>query len=248
MRMVRPTGFDGIAALIPKYMGPGLVTNLSDVSSLRREELSFCATDGGLYILRRREGYSLLTFLIKGGPVPELPGTVVTELVTRPGDRGEAAELFEIAGFDKLLRRVRLTRPAGAADGPGKAVYKASPSELSEVDRLLRSSFDPLTGCLPSQDELCRDLAEGKVFAVSETGRLAGVLRASGRREIRQLCVGEPYRGKGYAGALVEAFLAENGNGRCSVWTGSENAAALAVYKKHGFSADGYTSTVFIKR
>lgn len=252
MRMTRPASYEETAALLPKYMRPGLLTNLSDPKALQGDRLEIDERDNGLFILREREGFSLLTFLMTGGPVPPLPGRILTELVLRPGEEpGFREALFEGAGFRKRLDRVRLSRPAGPFhELPASPVRAAGAAELEPVEALMRTALDPLTGCLPKKDELAGDLSAGHVLAAAVQGRVAGVLRftrGAGRAEIRQMAVAEECRGRGLAGALTAAFLGKFAGTRCFVWTGSENRAALAVYKKRGFSVDGYRSAVMIK-
>lgn len=250
--MTRPISYEEAARLIPRYMRPGLRTNLTDPGALRRDKLQAAELESGFFILRQRRTWSLLNFLMTEGPVPELPDRVVTELVFGPRD--SAAELtaaFERAGFRILIRRVRLTRPAGeSAAGPVSGVCTADPGDLDELLELLRGAFDEFTGCIPGRAELSEDIAGGRVLALRRETGVDGLLRykRTGRMaEIRQLAVNGPNRGRGLAGALVEEFLARNGGARCTVWTGSDNGAALAVYQKRGFIADGYTSSVMMK-
>ncbi len=253
MRMIRPVSYEEAAALLPDFMRPGLKTNLADFTALKRDELRILERENGLFLLRRRESWWLLNFLMTGGPVPALPGRVVTELVSGPRESEAALTgLFEEAGFRTVLTRVRLTRPPSAppADAPAPPVSPAGPEELEEVMALLRACFEPLTGCLPGREALMEDLTGGRVLAVREAEGIAGLLRysAAGRRaEIRQLAVRRERRCRGLAGALTASFLARNAAARCAVWTGSDNGAALAVYRKKGFIEDGYRSSVMMK-
>ncbi len=260
--MPERASYEEAAALIPKYLRPGLMTNLADPAGLRRDELRILKLENGLFILRRRESWEALSFLMTSGPVPELPGMVVTEIPNSQRVTG-AAEIFKDAGYRVILERVRLARRArgaeesGSPDAAGSAggfagteISPALPGEAEAVAELLRGSFDALTGCLPGEAQLREDIDRGLVLAARSGSVIAGVLRFSlaGRRgEIRQLAVERSFRGEGIGGELVDALIGKYPGAGLTVWTGRENAAALAVYEKRGFCRDGYTSQVLMK-
>ena len=175
--MPERASYEEAAALIPKYLRPGLMTNLADPAGLRRDELRILKLENGLFILRRRESWEALSFLMTSGPVPELPGMVVTEIPNSQRVTG-AAEIFKDAGYRVILERVRLARRArgaeesGSPDAAGSAggfagteISPALPGEAEAVAELLRGSFDALTGCLPGEAQLREDIDRGLVLA-----------------------------------------------------------------------------------
>lgn len=121
---------------------------------------------------------------------------------------------------------------------------------VKRVSEILQNCFSPLTGCLPGEAELSSDISSGRVLTVREDGEIAGVLRfkITGRQaEIRHLAVDAPFRGRGLSERLIDGFLQITPGLRTSVWTGAENAPALAAYKSRGFAPDGRYSIVFLK-
>jgi GNAT superfamily N-acetyltransferase len=178
---------------------------------------------------------------------------VVTELPFRPKDapmEGELLALFQASGFHERLRRARLERPAG----PGQASdagFAFRPAEAADGDAalsLLTGCFDPLTGCLPTGEELAEDIAAGNLLcALDEDGSLAGLLhsrRAKASAEVRHLAVRPDLRGRHCARSLLAAWLAQTGDCKARVWTGAANAAALHTYQQGGFQRDGWYSVV----
>jgi GNAT superfamily N-acetyltransferase len=92
-----------------------------------------------------------------------------------------------------------------------------------------------------------------------EAGRVIGAAFGyswAGIAELRQMWVAEPHRGRGYARALLNAFIEEaarRGVGR--IWLSSYDFQAPAMYEKAGFVRVaelkdfplGHSNTVFCK-
>ncbi len=112
---------------------------------------------------------------------------IVTETAFRERDAAlkETVEYLKSCGFEEALSRVRLSRPAGRPDensentskiAPEKAakaeenneftfyVKKSTAEDAAAIRPLLHSSFDPVTGCLPEDDELYSDAAAGNIL------------------------------------------------------------------------------------
>ena len=121
---------------------------------------------------------------------------IVTETAFRERDTAlkETVEYLAGCGFEEVLSRVRLSRPAGAPDenaenaveiSPEKVesreeenskfifyVKKSTAEDAAAIRPLLHSSFSPITGCLPEDDELRSDAAAGNIlmlFAVNDS-------------------------------------------------------------------------------
>lgn len=244
--------FKELTPLIFPYMKRGVVTNNFTSPEVYRAEIQenrlfYHKTDCFLALLFQRQDFCAMTFYYNGGEVllPEgLP------LIC------EAAELsvpflLEAKGFIPFYRRVHMTRENGAVEGcVPPAVSLLSPEQAEEGYRLLTSCFDSCRGALPTFTEFSRDCASEGVLVLREEGQAVGLLRErlSGKKaEIRHLCVHPSFRGKGVGGRLCRAFLHRRGGNVCSVWTGEENLAAQALYRRYGFLCDSKTSVVYKK-
>lgn len=199
---------------------------------------------------------------------------IVTETAFRERDAAlkETVEYLAGCGFEEVLSRVRLSRPAGAPDessenaskiAPEKAkssedknsqfvffVKKSTAEDAAAIRPLLHSSFDPITGCLPEDDELRSDAAAGNILMlIKNDTELCGILHykaAKKSAEIKHLAISQAYRGYGLSTILINEFLGKCKDLKTTVWTGSSNAAALNAYKDCGFTEDGRRSSVMI--
>ena len=211
--------------------------------------------EAGLLLLRRRPGHWRMSYYLGPGAAPfSLPaeGVVAVELPFRPKDapmEGELLSLFQASGFRERMRRVRLERPAGPVPAVenGFAFRPARKEDLSAALDLLISSFDPVTGCLPTGEELELDIAAGNLLcAFEEDGRLAGLLhssRAKASAEVRHLAVRSGLRGRRCGQGLLAHWLVQ-ADCKARVWTGADNEAALRTYGRGGFAPDGWYSVV----
>lgn len=245
-------------------------------------------TDSPLDMAETVEAISAASWNIHGGcsnnngeqerPSPDRQ--IVTETAFRERDTAlkETVEYLAGCGFEEVLSRVRLSRPAGAPDenaenaveiSPEKVesreeenseftfyVKKSTAEDAAAIRPLLHSSFSPITGCLPEDDELRSDAAAGNIlmlFAVNDSrlpaARPCGLLHykaAKKSAEIKHLAIAPEFRGKGLSEILINAFLNECRDLKTTVWTGSGNAPALNAYKDCGFTEDGRRSSVMI--
>lgn len=211
---------------------------------------------------------------------PSLDKLIVTETAFRERDTAlkETVGYLAGCGFEEVLSRVRLSRPAGAPDenaenaveiSPEKVesreeensrftfyVKKSTAEDAAAIRPLLHSSFSPITGCLPEDDELRLDAAAGNIlmlFADNDSrhpaARPCGLLHYAAAKksaEIKHLAIAPQMRGKGLSAVLINAFLKECSGMKTTVWTGSGNAPALNAYKDCGFTEDGRRSSVMI--
>lgn len=262
MKLKKVPDFETLSGLLMKYhIRRGIVTN-NFISGERRSDciaadsLS-CHVEGeNLFLLEDREVFFRLYFDITDtGVLPTLDTTekpVVTEIVLRPGDEKTVSvlEAFSKSGFHKTLKRERMQRGSDRVSGDRQGVVPAVRADAEAVRDLLNRNFDSLTGCLPSSQELLREIDAGMILKLSVEDRIAGLLHFSADKkgvEIRHLAVYEQYRGRGIASRLLSRCLTEYGGGS-RLWVSTANEAAKAFYQKHGFSADGWESYVMIKK
>lgn len=202
---------------------------------------------GALLLLHRREGFDRLHFMLaKGAAFPDWTPEVrtVVEIAFRASDTALRGmdRLLAQRGFAPVLTRVRLTRRPGEVAQPPPGAAPAGTGQLEQAEEILQACFSPLTGCLPLREELREALEQGRVLSCP-----GGVLHYTPRgagTEIRHLAVSATCRGQGLGRLLLGTYLARWGVRTSRVWTGSDNAAALALYRGAGYIEDGWRSCV----
>ena len=240
-------------ALISAHIRPGCLFSRSFTPEELADEtaagtLWYEAHEGCLLLARRRGEHQILSFALDRGaetPAVAFDRPTVLELAFRPRDAAlrDAAADWAARGFMPLLRRVRLTRERGGCPLPA-ALPLAAEKDLPALRALLRACFDPLTGCLPTDAALEKDVAAGRVLYTGEALlRFAG---SGAAREIRQLAVAPQARGQGKGKALLHRFTTELDGRRITVWTAETNAPALRLYESAGFAPDGWQSEVLL--
>jgi len=247
--------YSEISKLITARMKKGVLTNNFMRPEEYRAEISAGTLyaheyNGGLLLLRRREGRHLLTFYInnrEGLSDIELPPDTVAGIPQKPSGAGDAVSYWTRFGMTPLGEYIRLTREAGSTPiSGGDDVHIAAESDFDGVHTLLHDCFDLRTGCLPSAAELRDDIRRGLVLCVKDN-EIGGVLRFgefSGRVEVLHLAVREDYRGRGIGRTLVGAFTARYSERKCTVWMREGYAPALKTYTAAGFSPDGMRLTL----
>jgi ribosomal protein S18 acetylase RimI-like enzyme len=112
-----------------------------------------------------------------------------------------------------------------------KPQHALSPKELDAIEVHLYEHNSRATG---------RHDGQGLGFTIhDDLGRMIGVAAGytwAGISELRQMWVDEGYRGRGYARALLNAFLTEARNrGVRRIWVSSYDFQAPEMYEKAGF-------------
>ena len=239
-------------ALISAHIRPGCLFSRSFTPEELADEcaagtLWYENREGCLLLARRRGEHQILSFALDRGaetPAVDFDRPTVLELAWREPDtaRKLLAADWERRGFKPLLRRVRLTRERGGCPLPA-ALPLAAEKDLPALRALLRACFDPLTGCLPTDAALEKDVAAGRVLYTGEA-----LLRWSPglSPEVRQLAVAPQARGQGKGKALLQRFTTELDGRRITVWTAETNAPALRLYESAGFAPDGWQSEVLL--
>lgn len=252
--MRRAERYAALAPLLSAQLRRGVVTNcfLSPADCQREIEagLFYEEGDGYLLLLRQRAGYRLLNFYLHPGAklrLPEQTLPLVTELACREKDRDamrRAQDALCALGFTACFCRLRRTRAAVPA--PNTAEIQAEAS-FEAVRTFLLEQFDPLTGCIPPDEELRQAVSAGQILCLTDTDGISGLLHyAPGRAqcEIRHLAVRADCRGRGYAGRLLAMLESKTDGQKCAVWARVGNVPAEHVYEKNRFQPDGWSSVV----
>ena len=109
--------------------------------------------------------------------------------------------------------------------------HALSPSEIDEIEDRLYEHNSYVTGCHDGQ---------GLGFVIrDQLGRMIGVAAGytwAGTSELKQMWVDSSYRGRGYARALLNAFVTEaRSRGVRRIWVASYDFQAPSMYEKAGF-------------
>jgi GNAT superfamily N-acetyltransferase len=109
--------------------------------------------------------------------------------------------------------------------------HALSPSEIDAIEDRLYQHNSHVTG---------RHDGQGLGFVIrDELGRMIGVAAGytwAGTSELKQMWIGETHRGRGYARALLNAFVTEAcSRGVRRIWVASYDFQAPEMYEKAGF-------------
>ncbi len=256
--MERIERFEALEGLLSAQLRRGVFTNCFLSRGAYEREigrgLRVHAFPGGLLLFRDREDHDLLNLYLQPDAEVELPGLArpaVVELAWKPRDAEAAASVLrrlQKAGFAGQFRRRRYGRPADSRKGArDAAVFCPGTDRLGAVLQFLTDQFDRLSGCIPTADELCGALRSGAVLATEDADGMTGLLHFARERaftEIRHLAVRGDCRGRGIAGMLMNAYLAETAHQKSQVWARQGNTPAERVYEKYQYRPDGWESAV----
>ena len=249
--MTRVTDYQALSDACSRVIFQGGRTNgLPSAEVLKREisagDLGWEQLPGGILLLRQREGFRILNFMMTD---PEaltrwIPAqTTLLELPWRDREPSLSVlgETLQNWGWTPLLHRVRLTRkgsPPPELPDTAREVRIAQAADHPEVLRILNRCYPPLTSCLPSPEAL---EAEDVLLM---PGATLHYRRQGNTTEMRHLAVLPEARGRGLARALIAAYLEREGNQLSRVWVGTDNVTALHLYESFGYRLDGWHSIV----
>ena len=157
------------------------------------------------------------------------------------------------AGFENCQNIVMLewlSQPWASREAEGVRIRKMTEADLPHVVVVDGTAFDPLWH--NSQETLRLALAQSLFATVAEDER--GIIGyqittgSSSRAHLARLAVHSSAQGRGVGRAiLADLFtrLRQNGYGKLSVNTQSDNDTSLKLYKKMGFTRTGETYPVY---
>lgn len=255
--MKRIPSYEELSRAVSGYLRPGVTANVM----LTREKfgpdiqagrLLIEAGEHNLWIAVRREGHVRLYFYLNDLTRP-LDGRFDLPAVAEIAFRGEGERLEPLKGclalcvLRPVFRRIRLARPPEPPlAGDGNSV--GCPSDARAVLGFLEANFSPLTGCLPTLDEVHTGTRDKRFLSLEDGKGIAALIHMAHEKngvEIRHLAVREDRRGQGLAGRLAAACIGENPGKTCRVWVQEDYDSARQVYAKAGFQPDGWHSLVF---
>ena len=255
-------------SIVERYRRPGCLSN--DYLQVRAEGLvargllSAEWTDDNAYLLEGKDGFYRLYYYLNDLELddkPQFPGDVVTEILYRGSARYPEAEVtfLERMGFKPNLVRDQYAAVYQdlAPAGENKEVTVRLALDMNEVQwacQLFNTTFDRYSGDFIPEESYGDLLAAGSILvAVDHNGNTLGALHQTVERNvawISHVAVVPAARGHHVGSALVDAFVECNrtsDKGRYMLWVQQQNTAAVAMYKKKGFTSLGKSTLSLIR-
>lgn len=250
--------FDEISKAIKEHFKVGVITNCFITEEEYKKEIQnktlyIINKTNYLIILREREEHYKLNYYINQKEKIEIKTEkpIVVEIIKRPNDKKfeEIVKTFTDSDFTKILERERYTLE-NVENVENKYSHKTEmckKEESEEIIKTLKNNFDKHTGCIPTEEELKKEIEKQNIYCIKKQNEIAGILHKKENKaytEIKHLAVNEKYRKQGIADELIKKLKEQSR--KITVWTGKENKAAQKTYEKTGFKKDGWTSIVLI--
>ncbi len=225
------------------------------------EEGRLCyAVDGpDLVVAEKRPGFELIRLWAAEGEeerAAELAssscgGTAVLEAVFKPDGSpkglAKVLEHLEERGFHKAVVRRRMSGRVFPAAFEPVGAARPREKDLEPLLKMLLKTYDPVTGCVPTESEL-RLLAKEGLFVLRDGPDLTAMVHytLSGKVfDATHLIVDTSLRGQGIAGRLMAEAMGKTGCGTLRLWVNDINKEALQLYDWLGLEYDGMLSLVF---
>ncbi|NLM52432.1 MAG: GNAT family N-acetyltransferase [Firmicutes bacterium] len=257
--MQKITDLTQLSGLLSPFLQKGVFTNnflmLPDYEKyLSQGLLYYTQTETGVLLFHRRHTHWQLYYFLKrlnaSFALPQDKPTVM-EIVSRANVDSFASVLafWEKNGFQNRLPRKRMQAFAPQTKlAPAREVNFARHGDAKAVLELIKASFDPYLGCIPTQAEIEQKIAQGEVICCKEADKLQGVLEFARKGNtffIWHLAVSPQFRRQGVARkllAFLSALMQREGKRKIQLWVQTTNLAARKLYEQSGFHDDGWES------
>lgn len=239
----------------------------------------YIETEKNLYLFRKRDGFWILNYYLNDLDTEfnnSILNPIVVEFVGRnilENNYQKQQELFNNLGWKKCVERERFEKIESSIEekqsefenndcGNGDIEIKNNSKNDSKIEiclaqehdfdnvlELLKDSFNPYYGCIPTNLKLLEDINNGGVYMAKINNKIVGILHFKHMdklAEIRHLAIDKDWRGQGIANELMNVYENEVRTQKKIVWTGIENQAAQGLYLKNGYKKDGYVSNVYM--
>ena len=218
------------------------------------DTVSAQAFDGGLYIFCRRGNCEDMYYWLEKGTAPVAPVRrdlplvlTLTQLAAKESSPTQAE--WEAAGLAQYLTRMRLVLPQKNMQiDSERALTFAKADQLDALHALMADSFEPLTSAIPSKNELLAYILAQRVLVRMEDGRFLGFIHFEPQGSTCMIWhVAAAERGRGVGTELMrDLTYHQQSAARVLIWVRDDNAAALRLYEKSGFTPDGRIAPVMI--
>lgn len=187
---------------------------------------------------------------------PAISGAAITADLIGRGEAVEAlAERYVERGFaayKSLIRMNRITQGVSADEFVDREVSFALPADAPAILAFLEQLLDRFAEQIPEAKELAEACVRQNILVLRRGTELGGVLYFENRGEttiLRYWFVAKGYREQGIGARLIKTmFRLCHNSRRILLWVISDNASAIAKYQRYGFTNDGLTDQVMIKR
>ncbi len=177
--------------------------------------------------------------------LPRTSKPVILDIVGKDLRTQDLANEIKKAGFTQYSEFVRMicTEPTLPSEKNTERVEFANISDVLNINKLLRKTFDPLFSHLPDIAELETAINNKEITLIREGSKLAGFAffeKISAKQKIlRFFAVEEKFKGQNIGGALLRHQFCSSFPGTVYIlWVGTYNNAQF-LYKKFNFHYDG---------
>ena len=129
----------------------------------------------------------------------------------------------------------------------------ADDGDAEQILNLMNIVFDPLYSFLPSMQELCDDIKEGRVIVIRDGEKIAAALISGFEKKIamiKQVAVNPAYRGKQFGKMLLQAYHSKYCGEASSFqhWVDLNNYTAINMYRKFDYEFNLRKANEYILR
>ena len=190
-------------------------------TEIQAKSLYYTDLKEDVYIFRKRKNHFIMNYYITlNTDMDKLNENIVTEIAYKTPPK-DVIDFFEKEGMKKYIERVRLSRNEEGTFEGFKNVSLCEKEDAKEVFEILNKSFDEFSGCIPTYEEIEKDIENQNVY-VYRKDRILGILHFSDGKlssEIKHLVVVPECRNKGIAQSLISSYLNNSVSKNKRVWT-----------------------------
>lgn len=223
------------------------VTNCIDVAYLRKQiqkgnVYAEEQANGMVFLVDRESHYLLFYFLLESVAlnVPVLDKPLVCEEFCRGEDTSAVMEASEFSLYSSYCRMGK--RGSGGENAAHEPATR-------EALLMVQEYFDSYSDSLPTKEEETEFLEEHyEISCIKPSGVLLYDIK-NAVSTLKYITVRTQEREKGLAGVLMERYFEKTAGEakRYLLWVNEKNEAALKLYHRFGYRADGFRKVVWGK-